>query len=332
MKKNLLMLLVIFLAMTAFAAATPGLYKVNVSSTLNVRNAPDGEKIGSLSDGELVQVTAWDNGWAQISLGNGRTGYVSEQYLEPFAQLVSSGETSHSTLGLSGLRHYAPFAILLFAVLALIGMRTENQPLFHMGCFLWGVTELFMFGAGSNSALVWFCTPSDVGWVMTIINFFIAIGVLYFQYIIYREFTDNLFDGFWRKLLFGIFIVTGVVLFLGMFQSWHYILAFVAYMAVLLYLLRDCGIWMSLSFTVFAFGLGISFLGMLSTLILGALLWLGLAAFAGSGGSKGSSGNIIIEDYDGTYEAYEHGFGIYKDVTGSGKTWRKEGSRYIRIN
>lgn len=117
-----------------------------------------------------------------------------------------------------------------------------------------------------------------------------------------------------------------------MFQSWHYILAFVAYMAVLLYLLRDCGIWMSLSFTVFAFGLGISFLGMLSTLILGALLWLGLAAFAGSGGSKGSSGNIIIEDYDGTYEAYEHGFGIYKDVTGSGKTWRKEGSRYIRIN
>ena len=70
----------------------------------------------------------------------------------------------------------------------------------------------------------------------------------------------------------------------------------------------------------------------LSTLILGALLWLGLAAFSGSGGSNGSRGNIIIEDYDGTYEAYEHGFGIYKDVTGSGKTWRKEDSQYIRIN
>ncbi|MFT0342463.1 hypothetical protein ACMSEJ_11785 [Bacteroides thetaiotaomicron] len=58
----------------------------------------------------------------------------------------------------------------------------------------------------------------------------------------------------------------------------------------------------------------------------------GLAAFSGSGGSNGSRGNIIIEDYDGTYEAYEHGFGIYKDVTGSGKTWRKEDSQYIRIN
>lgn len=42
---------------------------------------------------------------------------------------------------------------------------------------------------------------------------------------------------------------------------------------------------MSLSFTMFAFGLGISFLGMLSTLILGALLWLGLAAFSGSEGA-----------------------------------------------
>ena len=165
------------------------------------------------------------------------------------------------------------------------------------------------------------------------------------------QFTGSLCDGFWRKLLFGIFIIVGVILFLGIFnynrydsitpdspetpffnETWHFVLAFVAYMAVLLYLLRDCGIWMSLSFTVFAFGLGISFLGMLSTLILGALLWLGLAAFSGSGGSNGSRGNIIIEDYDGTYEAYEHGFGIYKDVTGSGKTWRKEDSQYIRIN
>ena len=191
----------------------------------------------------------------------------------------------------------------------------------------------------------------DVGWIFTIINFFVAIGILFFQYTIYREFTGSLFDGFWRKLLFGIFIIVGVILFLGIFnynrydsitpdspetpffnETWHFVLAFVAYMAVLLYLLRDCGIWMSLSFTVFAFGLGISFLGMLSTLILGALLWLGLAAFSGSGGSNGSRGNIIIEDYDGTYEAYEHGFGIYKDVTGSGKTWRKEDSQYIRIN
>ena len=351
MRRFLLILAVVLFAMTAFAAIAPGLYRVNVNSTLNVRNAPGGAKIGSLSNGDLVQVTACEDDWAQVSLNDGRTGYVHEQYLEPFSTLAAPAGTSYSTVGLSELRHYTPFAILLFAVIAFIGLRTDTRSLFHAGCLLWGGAELFMFGAGSDSALVWFCDPSDVGWIFTIINFFVAIGILFFQYTIYREFTGSLFDGFWRKLLFGIFIIVGVILFLGIFnynrydsitpdspetpffnETWHFVLAFVAYMAVLLYLLRDCGIWMSLSFTVFAFGLGISFLGMLSTLILGALLWLGLAAFSGSGGSNGSRGNIIIEDYDGTYEAYEHGFGIYKDVTGSGKTWRKEDSQYIRIN
>ena len=64
-----------------------------------------------------------------------------------------------------------PFAILLFAVIAFIGLRTDTRSLFHAGCLLWGGAELFMFGAGSDSALVWFCDPSDVGWIFTIINF-----------------------------------------------------------------------------------------------------------------------------------------------------------------
>ena len=34
-----------------------------------------------------------------------------------------------------------------------------------------------MFGAGSDRALVWFCDPSDVGWIFTISNFFVAIGI-----------------------------------------------------------------------------------------------------------------------------------------------------------
>lgn len=207
-----------------------------------------------------------------------------------------------------------------------------------------------MFGAGSDSALVWFCDPSDVGWIFTIINF-----CSYWHPVLPVHYLPGVYGQSFRWLLektsvwYLYHCRSNPVLRYFNYnrydsitpdspetpffnETWHFVLAFVAYMAVLLYLLRDCGIWMSLSFTVFAFGLGISFLGMLSTLILGALLWLGLAAFSGSGGSNGSRGNIIIEDYDGTYEAYEHGFGIYKDVTGSGKTWRKEDSQYIRIN
>lgn len=215
MRRFLLILAVVLFAMTAFAAIAPGLYRVNVNSTLNVRNAPGGAKIGSLSNGDLVQVTACEDDWAQVSLNDGRTGYVHEQYLEPFSTLAAPAGTSYSTVGLSELRHYTPFAILLFAVIAFIGLRTDTRSLFHAGCLLWGGAELFMFGAGSDSALVWFCDPSDVGWIFTIINFFVAIGILFFQYTIYREFTGSLFDGFWRKLLFGIFIIVGVILFLG---------------------------------------------------------------------------------------------------------------------
>ena len=101
MRRFLLILAVVLFAMTAFAAIAPGLYRVNVNSTLNVRNAPGGAKIGSLSNGDLVQVTACEDDWAQVSLNDGRTGYVHEQYLEPFSTLAAPAGTSYSTVGLS---------------------------------------------------------------------------------------------------------------------------------------------------------------------------------------------------------------------------------------
>ena len=42
MRRFLLILAVVLFALTAFAAIAPGLYRVNVNSTLNVRNAPGG--------------------------------------------------------------------------------------------------------------------------------------------------------------------------------------------------------------------------------------------------------------------------------------------------
>lgn len=123
-----------------------------------------------------MQVTACDDDWAQVSLNDGRTGYVHKQYLEPFSTPAAPSGTSYSTVGLSELRHYTPFAILLFAVIAFIGMRTDTNLLFHAGCFLWGTAELFMFGAGSDSALCLVLRPFGVGWIFTIQYFFVAIG------------------------------------------------------------------------------------------------------------------------------------------------------------
>ena len=157
MKRFVFLLAAILLAAAAFAAIDPGVYEVNVSSTLNVRNARAGLE-GVLPDGALIEMTACEGDWAQVTLDDGRIGYVSGQYLQPIiSSPVASSGASYSPVGFSELRHFAPFAILLFAVFAFIGMRTGTHQLFHMGCFLWGATELFMFGAGSDSALVWFC-------------------------------------------------------------------------------------------------------------------------------------------------------------------------------
>ena len=56
MRRFLLILAVVLFAMTAFAAIAPGLYRVNVNSTLNVRNAP-----------EFSENFGWDNYWKLLS-------------------------------------------------------------------------------------------------------------------------------------------------------------------------------------------------------------------------------------------------------------------------
>lgn len=107
MRRFLLLWVAFFPMMAVFAALTPGLYQVDVSSTLNVRDAPGGSKIGSLSDGDLVQVIACENGWAQVSLAGGGTGYVSEQYLVSYSPPVTSSGTSHPSISFYKLKHYA---------------------------------------------------------------------------------------------------------------------------------------------------------------------------------------------------------------------------------
>lgn len=326
MKRILLTWITLFFVVTVFAALAPGLYEVNVSSTLNVRGAPAGDKIGSLSKGDVVQVVACEDGWAQVSLANGRTGYVSEQYLVPYSSPAASSGFSRSSISLRQLKHYAPFVILLFAILTGIGAYVDSKSLFFASYVLWGAAEMFMFyKGGGNSALVWFCDPSDVGWIWTVINFFVAIGVLYCQYFVYQQFVLNLFDGFWKRLFFGLFIIVGVILFLSIFEAagtdWAYVIiltfAFMAYMALLLYICRPYGLGRSLAFTVFAFGLAISFLGMLSTMILAALLWLGLVVFAKSGEYK---------------ERYKLDDGTIVEGNGSDFTDIRTGERYIRDN
>ncbi|MBQ0029176.1 MAG: SH3 domain-containing protein [Bacteroidales bacterium] len=53
-----------------------------VESSLNVRNAPNGDVIGKLAKGSIVEVVSASNGWAKIC-HHGTMSYVSSSYLAP---------------------------------------------------------------------------------------------------------------------------------------------------------------------------------------------------------------------------------------------------------
>ena len=126
-------------------------------------------------------------------------------------------------------------------------------------------------------------------------------------------------------MFFGLFVIVGAILILSIFDAvgtdWPYVIiltfAFILYMALMLYICRPYGVWKILAFAVFAFGLAISFLGMLSTMILAALLWLGLVVFAKSGEYK---------------ERYKLDNGSIVEGNGSDFTDIRTGERYIRDN
>lgn len=60
-----------------------GYGEVDVDSILNVRSGPstDYDKVGSLSARTVVKITGMEEGWYHISYGDGKTGYVSSDYL-----------------------------------------------------------------------------------------------------------------------------------------------------------------------------------------------------------------------------------------------------------
>lgn len=74
------------------SSATPVSKTMQVTAKigLNVRNVPGGSKVGALTKGTIVTVTAEQNGWSKIGEGQ----WVSSQYLSPVSGGSSSGSFS----------------------------------------------------------------------------------------------------------------------------------------------------------------------------------------------------------------------------------------------
>ena len=77
-------------------------YKVNVKSTLNVRETPNvsAEVIAKLNNGDIVECHAIDGNkdWMTVTMSNGRIGYVSAMYLQEYAGTSLKEKDSSGTI------------------------------------------------------------------------------------------------------------------------------------------------------------------------------------------------------------------------------------------
>ena len=72
---------------------------VNPGSNLNLRSAPstNASIIGKLANGTKVDVLSESNGWAKVKV-NGKTGYVSAQYLKSNSGNNSGGGNTEKVI------------------------------------------------------------------------------------------------------------------------------------------------------------------------------------------------------------------------------------------
>lgn len=335
-------------APSTLPVATSEEYTVNVASTLSVRATPstNGQKIGSLTNGQHVQVLEISDGWAKIIYMN-RTCYVKADYLE---KAVLSGNSKYDySPGFmqqvySALYDFMPFVILILAILILCIDDDYKSTL----TFLLGIAEL-LFAAGNsemnNSAVPWFCEPNKVGWIMTIIDFFLVCGVLLLQYYTYQAFMGELNLGCFGYLLsYPVMAMVGVALCACLVDLWSF-WAPIAAIGIIYILLKwklgddvatfRLALWVSISFGGFL----IFFLQTAGLLILGGLIWILFRAFAegksssssvGGSTSDHSSGMLetsadgtpFVHHSDGTStQLHDSGGGVMRDS--QGKQWHK---------
>lgn len=332
-----------------------GEYTVNVGSTLTVRSEPStsGKRLGSLANGETIEVEGLVNDWAKIKY-NDESAYVNYAYLQkteptPYTDYLSTPYWRRS------FAHFCyrimPFAILVSAIMLFVFFDTG----FGFWCaFALGLFEL-LFSVGyskcSIGVMPWFCEPNDVGWIMTIIDFLLVCGVLIIQHGLYKQIMGNM-----RLGCVGYLVSYPVMFFIGAAMvCWINdfsliivtIVAFASVTAWFIYrkrcILKDAmlhSIWISVTLG----GFMLFFANSLGLLMIGGIIFFVLSAIAqgndsdrssSTGNSGNSSGNSTadhstgylsgpdIVHSDGSRTRVYNSGGIIYD--GNGHRWQQVG-------
>lgn len=91
-----LSILLVVLILSVLQAFCSDYYKVTSNNKLNIRSYPStsSQIVAQLNPGSTVEVMNINNGWAKVSLTNGRQGYVSANYIR-FSHHKNSAPVAH---------------------------------------------------------------------------------------------------------------------------------------------------------------------------------------------------------------------------------------------
>ncbi len=216
-------ILVIFLLSCSLLKSEGNFYTVNTAN-LNVRERPSLQApvIGVVHEWELVYTECNPvNGWLEIEYCGNIRGYVSADYVSLYIPMEENKEVKQKAEFWDFL-HVSSMTLMILIIigLALTLFTFFRYPIFGIVTFLITcLLELWYLQVTSNPT--WFCQPRNVGWLWTIVNFFLFGFFVSMQWHILQEIltvpalhpTHKIF---WRIGVIGA--VAGLVLML-IFQN-----------------------------------------------------------------------------------------------------------------
>lgn len=362
-------LLVVFLVLSAFALNAQDYYRVVSSKRLNIRSeaTSQSEIIAQLEPGEEFLVYAWDGYWAQTYI-NGQYGYVYSDYIEylrPYSQPVAQEKTKSSETFLDMLPDFEEYkdeatsktlfySSLGLLIVSLIILLLIINDVIDSNIGFWASIASILFASCSICELsyiifspdqLWFCSPSVVGWIWTIVNFllfgvFVVAQCITFVFLLVLIQSRGRYDSCLPISMIGVPILVVVFILFNMF--WKDSIDVVFYIGGALILLQlafilyksfqeECmgiGLLMSLFYLIGLAGTIMVLIAFVVLFIIAALILIGvcivLAMLAGgasgSGRSRGSSRTEILDEYN------KHV--AYIDDDG----WGDDGNRYRKEN
>lgn len=352
------------------------------ASVLNVRAQPTTHSsvVTAVKHGDRVDVNSISGNWASVTY-QGQSGYASVKFLEKVPE-IQVDEKSNTMEALADTVLFSSFMslkekigdqsviwlyismgfLVIFACIRFfcdIDVYFEEETVYSIGVIgyiLMSVSELIYF-IGFDGNPIWFCAPSSVGWLWTIINFIIFLfGVIIqthtFLFLIFAEHFHGERRCDDRVGMIGMVIFIAILLLCGFFwksyfqfMSVIFIIGLVCWLGWMVYTnVRDGGSWINLigvilMWTVGMFATLLVIAHFIVLLIVALIILAAIAILSSSSGSRSrsssTSSDFSSSDYSGSswedeeerhYIVDQYGNEKEVDLDMFGTTAREKGS------